>query len=57
MALTIKATITRYQRNIDIAQLIYNQLPLVDQIIIVIRDYLQEQDVIAVIVVARDGKG
>lgn len=57
MALAIKATITRNQRNIDIAQLIYNQLPLVDQIIIVIRDYLQEQDVIAVIVVARDGKG
>lgn len=37
MALAIKTTITRYQRDIDIAQLIYRQLPVVDQVGIVIR--------------------
>lgn len=57
MALAIETTITGYQRYIDVAQHVYRQLPVVDQVGIVIRDDIQKQDVVTVIDLIIDGEG
>ena len=56
MAPAIETITQWHQLNINLAQHINNQLPITDQVVIIIGHYLQEQNVITIIDLVVDRK-
>ena len=56
MALAIETITQWHQLNINLAQHINNQLPIIDQVVIIIGHHLQEQNVITIIDLVVDRK-
>ena len=56
MVTTIKPTTQRHISHIILAQQFNHKLPITDKVINLIRDNIQEQDVVAVIKLTRDRK-
>lgn len=56
MAPAIETITQWHQLNINLAQHINNQLPITDQVVIIIGDYIQEQNVITIIDLVVDRK-